>query len=548
MSDASTNVNVSRSGACERRKSIRVSAQVQKRNMIGNVTVAALACAFVALAASPLAAASASSNIVSDAEYDAFARNLVLNSPEVSYVGRDGDGQIVVGVTGGQLVTRAKAAAADPLAELQNLSNVYVEYDAVELEPLAVTDAVGGAGIGVRKGGSVLTLCSIGFAAWTATGDPAILTAGHCGIAGETVVRTDSKNDTAPTKPTSPLDPYGDPTVLDADPFGTIDFAVFGDPAPDSPNAIDLAGVRLQNASLALRPFVTDWTSFDSSDLSLSGTPITHVGTPTVGQTVSKSGRTTGVTTSTVDRVSVWALIDGRPIRGFLSSGEAGTVFRGDSGGAVYDGETALGVVSGGNEAGTVLFSTELDYALEQSVSNGYTLLLDLAEPAVDLTASVAPGASVVGTATPGQNVVITRAGAEPLTVPVGDDGRFSFAAPAEAGSYELTIVARDSGYNQSDAVSVTVVVAGDQGPTPTPTPTPEPTATQAPTPEPTPTTTPEPAQPPAPTPSHTPTPEPGLPVTGANNAMLVALGGVALGAILLGVGLMTSRRDTTAI
>lgn len=527
------------------------------------VTTAAFA--LIASAAAPIAAASVDTSAISDAEYDAFARELVLTNPDVSYVGRDGDGHIVVGVAADAITPQAKTATADPLAELHDYDNVYVEYDAVSIEPLAVTDVAGGAGIGVRKGGSALTLCSVGFSAWTQTGEPAILTAGHCGTTGETVVRTDPKNDTAPTKPTTPLAPYGDPTTLDADPFGTIDFSVFGDPETNSPNAIDLAGVRLQNAALTLRPFVTDWTSYDSSDLSLSGTPVTSVGTPTVGQTITKSGRTTGVTTSTVDKVRVWVAIDGKPVRGFLSSGEPGTVFRGDSGGAVYDGETALGIVSGGNEAGTVLFSTELTYALEQPVANGYTVMLDLVEPTVSTTSPVAAGEVIAGVATPGQTIEITRPGAEPVEVTVAEDGTFSFPAPQEPGTYEFSLVAHDSGYNRSEAVPVTIEVPGTPGPQPTPeptqTPTPTPEPTQTPTPEPTatpeptqtpeptpapePTQTPAPSQTPAPEPTQTPDPGNSLPETGANTAMLFALSGVAIGAVLLGAGLMTARRDS---
>lgn len=513
--------------------------------------------------AAPLAVA-ASEPTISDAEYDAFARNLVLTNPAVSYVGRDGSGQIVIGVTAdaGAIAPTARAVA-DPLAELEGYANVYIDYDATEIEPLAVSDAVGGAGIGVQKAGSTLTLCSIGFAAWTATGDPAVLTAGHCGTTGESVVRTDPNNDTAPRKPTSPSDPYGEPTVLDADPFGTIEFSVFGDPdapfgdpeSPNSPNALDIAGVRLTNTSLTLRPFVTDWTSYASSDLSLSGAAVTGIAAPAVDQVVTKSGRTTGVTQATVVLVDTYVAVDGRPIRGFLSSGAPGTVFKGDSGGAVYAGNTALGVVSGGNTAGTLLFATELAYALDNLLASGYTVQFDLAEPEVATASPVSAGATIAGTATPGQSVEISRADAEPLTVPVDENGAFSFVAPTQAGTYELTLVARDAGYNRSDPVHATVEVTGDSGPAPTPTPTPTetstptpvPTETAVPTPTPTQTTTPtpEPSATAEPTPEVSAPPTPGLPETGANRAMLFAMSAAALGAILLGVGLMLPRRES---
>ncbi len=484
---------------------------------------------------------------ISDAEYDEFAANLVLHNPDVSYVGRDADGKIIVALTVSEAAATSAARTVDPLAELANYENVYVEYDAFELESLAVTDVVGGAGYGVRNLSSALTLCSFGFSAWTATGQPAVLSAGHCGVAGDVAARTD------------PATELGDPTLLDDIDFGVFDFSVFGDSGQTTTDALDLAGLIATGDAFTLRPFVTDWTSAASSDLSLSGTPITALGAAKVGDTVTKSGRTTGVTTAEVTQVGVYARVDGVPIYGFIAMGDEGTVRHGDSGGAVHVGGTAVGIVSASDLTGKVLFATELSSALSNPAARGYTLQLDLAEPVLALESQVAPGASVTGTATAGQRVIITPAAtqdalsrAAALEAEVGADGKFSFAAPTEPGTYSYVLVAADAGFNRSDAVTVEVLVSGDSTPTPTPTvtetitPTPTPTVTETVTPTPTPTVTETSA--PTPTPTATDEAEGSLPKTGANTVMSIALAGVALGAMLMGGGLILSRRASDAI
>src|SRR5690606_22283175 len=105
-------------------------------------------------------------------------------------------------------------------------------------------------------------------------------------------------------------------------------------------------------------------------------TPVTAVGTASVGQQVSKSGRTTGLTSGEVVQVDTWANVCEDPdngvgchaVHGFVNTAKT---IPGDSGGAVFSGTTALGVVSGGNDQ--IMFAADLPTAL--NIAKGYTLM-----------------------------------------------------------------------------------------------------------------------------------------------------------------------------
>jgi streptogrisin D len=81
-----------------------------------------------------------------------------------------------------------------------------------------------------------------------------------------------------------------------------------------------------------------------------SSQPITGAATPTVGQQACKSGRTTQVTCGTVQALdqTVDYGADG-VVNGLIKTNVHSEP--GDSGGALFDGETGLGTVSGGNDA-----------------------------------------------------------------------------------------------------------------------------------------------------------------------------------------------------
>ncbi|MGH3437182.1 MAG: S1 family peptidase [Sciscionella sp.] len=81
-----------------------------------------------------------------------------------------------------------------------------------------------------------------------------------------------------------------------------------------------------------------------------SAQPITSVGNATVGEQVCKSGRTTGLTCGTVSALG--QTVDygnGDVVHGLIETNVYSD--HGDSGGALFDGSTALGTVSGGDSS-----------------------------------------------------------------------------------------------------------------------------------------------------------------------------------------------------
>ncbi|WP_067247202.1 S1 family peptidase [Microbacterium resistens] len=387
---------------------------------------------------------------VEGAAYDEFALNLLKTDSAVVSVGKNAEGNIVVTHDKGkELSAETKATVAEYAANVSVSSG-----DA--LIAMAQNEIVGGAGY-INEDESAV--CSVGFSAWNQSGAPALLSAGHCGTPGQTVSRSTPADDDAPSKPTTPDQPAYTPSFLDDAPVGTFDFSIYGGPE-NSPEATDISGISITNDQLKAIPAVTDWTSYASGDLAASSSPVTAVGSPSVGQEIQKSGRTTGVTSSTVQEVGVWASVSGKFVYGFLSTGANGTVFGGDSGGSVYSGTTALGVVSGGNEEGSVLFSTDLVNALAQTP--GYSVMLDLAEPVVtspENNGHVQPGTAISGTGPAGLTLLVSRDGGSWAEVGIDGAGNWSFAAPNDPATYEYKLRVKDGGYNRSEIVTHTVVV-----------------------------------------------------------------------------------------
>ncbi|MDR6866703.1 hypothetical protein J2Y69_001296 [Microbacterium resistens] len=382
--------------------------------------------------------------------YDEFALGLLKADSAIVSVGQNEQGDVVV------TRDKDKEVSAATAATIASYANVHLEQGD-EIIALSQDQVVGGAGYINQEESAV---CSVGFPAWTSAGAPALLTAGHCGTAGQTAWRSAPVDDDAPNKPTVPGDAQYTPSVLDAAAAGSFDFSIYGGPNND-PAATDIAGITLTNAALHNLPAVTDWTTFASNDLAASATPVTAVGEPVVGQQIQKSGRTTGLTDSTVSQINVWAQVSGNYVFGFASDGAPGTVFGGDSGGSVFAGGTALGVVSGGNTDGSLLFSTNLVNALAQTP--GYTVMLDLAEPVVTSPAAgteVAPGSAITGTGPAGLTLEYTVNGGAPQTVTILADGTWSIPAPAAEGTANFAFTVTDApGFNRSETVPFSVIV-----------------------------------------------------------------------------------------
>lgn len=385
-------------------------------------------------------------------------------------------------------------------------SNVLVETGD-PLEAFAADEVVGGAGylFPLFAGPGA---CSLGFSAWSPTGQPALITAGHC-VAEATGSATEL------SRPAT--DPAAGGAGYDAmAALGTIGFHQYGGPGdtPGSdgdPTSVDLAVIDVTNPALSLRPAVTDWSTAASDDLAASSIPITSVGEPTPGVPLSKSGRTTGYTTGGTLGIEGWANVGGHWVRGFAAEGLDAS--GGDSGGAVFQGNRAVGIVSGGVPDA---YTWVADVASTlTTVSGGYTLQLDLAAPQVTVAsgAEVVRGSTMYGTAPAGSTVTVAGDGGFSATVTAGADGSWSFSAPMTVGDFAFTATAT-SGFNVSPAFSTTVRLVPEASLDPT-------------------------VSSPA-----TATPPTGeLAATGADETSLIALGATSLALFVVGAGLLRLRR-----
>lgn len=407
----------------------------------------------------PLAAVAdteAQSAPTDDAGYQSFVQELIAEDAAITSVGRDGDGNVVVSAEAGTL-------ADDTVATLEAFDNVVLQDRGV-IQALGIDDVVGGAGYIVNRA----SVCSTGFSGWSPAGDPVVITAGHCGTAGATVELSVPSEDDAPYYP-SPAR-YA-PGIFDS--FGEIVFSQWGGPGGSEGASGDLAStdiaiIDVTNADLTMRPFVTNWSTWASEDLSLSGTAVTGVGTVAVGDSITRSGRTTGFHSGQVIEIDAWTrvceVVQPVPtnchwVSGFFTDAPSAP---GDSGGAFLKGSTAVGVLSGGN--GSVSFATNLQNGLAQT--GGYTVMLDLAEPVVTSPTVVAPGGTISGTAPAGLNLDIAQ-GSAGESFPVPASGTWSFPAPTAAGTYTYVLQVADSGFNRSESVQVQVVVDPDLLPQP---------------------------------------------------------------------------------
>lgn len=327
-------------------------------------------------------------------------------------------------------------------------------------------DIVGGQGYLIVDQDDFLYNCSVGFAAWSPDRTPALLSAGHCAF-------DDTNRPMAGTLWSVPSEQpaAGGDDELPATPevLGTFGFAQFGstDNAPGSDgdtNATDISVIDVVPGTNPL-PLVTDWTTATEAYDSLadSGVSVKAVGAAVPGA-VSKSGRTTGFTTGAIDGndiVDGWSKIEDRWVQGFSSNTVAGP---GDSGGAVIQGNTAVGLISGGIEASPGVeqwtWSASLTAALPKT--GGYEVALDIDAPVITSPtdgAEVQPGTTVTGTA-PGATEVTVSGFGEDQTVAV-TDGAFSFVGPVELGAQSITVTARNGlSTSGSTTIDLTVVPA----------------------------------------------------------------------------------------
>jgi hypothetical protein len=417
-------------------------------------TAAALGLSGLLFAPSAFAAAPGADAPVVGAQYAKQAQEL-LSGDGVQAVGRDADGNVVIVKTVGE------SDAVDAFTD--SYANVVVREIGGPLEATATTDVVGGAGYFAPTSADAGISCSIGFTGWSPAGAPAVITAGHCTEDG--LLENTYLSDPA-------LDAAGGGVGVGAE-LGTFGFSQYGGAgntvgSQGDLNSIDVAVIDVTNTDLDLLPVVTDWTTL--TDLSLSTLPITAVGKPVAGAPISKSGRTTGYTSApSVDVVDGWANVAGRIVYGFGTTGLESD--EGDSGGAMFQGSTAVGILSGGRAATdtepSFIWGSDLTNAL--SHTGGYTVALTIAAPALSSPANggdVERGARISGTAPALSTITVDPATGADIVVTADAAGAFSFPAPAALGAYAFTLQAK-LGFDTSatSAFAVNVVPAPLQAP-----------------------------------------------------------------------------------
>ncbi|AAT88667.1 hemagglutinin/hemolysin-related protein [Leifsonia xyli subsp. xyli str. CTCB07] len=353
-------------------------------------------------------------------------------------------------------MARAADAPTATVAAIDGLQARYsnvVERVSATAQPFATTDVVGGAGYMIDTANG-LAACSLGFSAWTPGGGPAVITAGHCAEEA-----TGSPLRTLPSAEPA----AGGPRFARMSALGNVGFAQFGDAGGSAgftgdPDSIDIADIDVTEPSLTLLPAVTNWTTAASDDLSAAAISVKAVANPALGSHVSKSGRTTGFTTGGTVVEEGWAMIGGRWVRGFKADGL--TAGPGDSGGAVIQNNTAVGLVSGGVEGD---FTWVADIVDALALTSGYTLrlVLDAAAISVAPGASVTRGSRITGTTAAGATVTVSGDNDFTATATAAADGSWSFAAPMTEDPFSFTTQAQDSFNVSADhTTSVTLVAA----------------------------------------------------------------------------------------
>ena len=202
--------------------------------------------------------------------------------------------------TGQVLVTADSTVTGAKLAALANTVKEYggkarLRTTAGKLRPLiAGGDAIWGQGL----------RCSLGFNVHDSNGNPAILTAGHCGVA-----TNDWWADSGNSQHIA--------TTAQADFPGTdYSYAAY-DQGVDAPSAVN------------------------------TGQQISQAGDATVGEQVTRSGSTSGVHTGSVTGLNATVNYQEGSVSGLIDTDVCAEP--GDSGGSMYDGDTALGLTSGGS-------------------------------------------------------------------------------------------------------------------------------------------------------------------------------------------------------
>ncbi|MCI4011621.1 LPXTG cell wall anchor domain-containing protein [Brevibacterium sp. ZH18] len=454
-----------------------------------------------AFAASPaMAADQAPAETKQAAETEQAPKALnVQSDAQVQKALSDVGGVNAYGEEGGKLYLGVEKKTSEIKDLEKKYDNVVVETGVDEVKAQASNDLVGGAGylVGAGKSGGA---CSTGFSGWDGDGNPIVLTAGHCAkiinmktnkFEGSTKVSQTEQPSTAPAVGGEGFKPSGDGVI------GKWGFNNFGGtlvPKGDKTSQpkstdIDFAVIKVNADNYTNKKGVTDWKTAKGNDLAASTSKITSVGKEKVGSTIHKSGRTTGVTSGTVSKKYAkykWQVVSGRWVHGFAVTAPIAKPFSapGDSGGGVYQGTTAVGVISGGGDLDkktSFTWVADLDYSLQKSGID-----FNINEPSDETPKApkapgvddqtIKPNGDVKGTAAPGSDVKVKwepasgaqAAKADSKTVKADKNGDFKLEGPKAEGKYDYSAVAVVDGQESRDT-DFTVTVKKEKTETPAP-------------------------------------------------------------------------------
>jgi LPXTG-motif cell wall-anchored protein len=463
---------------------------VQSSLALSAVAALGLGSAFVA---SPAMADDAPQKL--DLQSEAHIQKALSGIEGVNAYGAD-DGELNIGV-------------AKKTSEIKDLEkkydNINVTENVKELKPYAKKDLVGGAGYLVKAGESG-GACSTGFSGWDGDGKPVVLTAGHCSkIINEETNEFDGDSTVNETETPSNSEANGGEGFKPSGNgvIGKWGFHNFGGDlleGEDSDNwpkpgesDIDFAVINVDESKYNVKNGITDWKTADDDDLSKSTQKITEVGAHTDGK-IQKSGRTTGQTEGEVMPRSEYDYdyqnVGGRWVHGFGVKAPIDKPFSqpGDSGGGVYQGSTAVGVISGGGDLDAKTSFTwvaDLDHSIEQSGTDfnlekpgDETPEAPAAPKAEDQT--IEPEEKVTGKAEAGAEVEVKWEAAEKgknsaqaaengsKKVKANKDGELSVEGPKEEGDYKFTATATVDG-QKSKTTEFNVSVEEDESESPAP-------------------------------------------------------------------------------
>ncbi|MEY9952307.1 S1 family peptidase [Leifsonia sp. EB34] len=338
-------------------------------------------------------------------------------------------------------------------------------------------DLVNGSGWYLPVGSSSIAICSTGFNGWNASGAATVATAGHC-LLGNSPVPA------APVTATRYVQSQPNQTGTSGSTIGDLEYNSF-----QFGSGYDSGLIDVSNPALAPKPQVSTW---DGNAIAVRGTI-----TATVGAYVCKSGRTTGWTCGTVQRVNYsQGISSGQAVNSVQTSM---CMYHGDSGGPAMIGFYAVGVNSSGTWSSTACTDAGGYSAIYPVQGNANSIVSQQTgwEPMVTVDAptvsGVTPGSTTVLTGSlpnvatgDSVSVYVDGASAAAGTAAVATSGAWSVSLSGQAaGAHTYRVVAGWGTRNRSAATTGSYTVAG----TPTPTATSTPTGTPAPTGTPTPTT-----------------------------------------------------------